>query len=60
MLFNDESHSYDDVIKSLTTSLGISEDRATYFATLIDREGRAAVRSASAPDCDVAREDIKV
>uniref|UniRef100_A0A915J6I3 E3 ubiquitin-protein ligase n=1 Tax=Romanomermis culicivorax TaxID=13658 RepID=A0A915J6I3_ROMCU len=58
ILFNDESHSYDDVIATLCRSLNVAEDKATFLASVVDREGRTTVRSGENDDCEQIRDSI--
>jgi E3 ubiquitin-protein ligase UBR2 len=44
VLFNDETHTFDIVIQTLTRALGCPKKDAIEFATIIDREGRSIVR----------------
>lgn len=60
MLFNDESHTYDQVIKALTKAIDCDEERAMFLATVVDREGRTSVRSGGKEECDRAKTIIQV
>jgi len=44
VLFNDETHTFDVVIQTLTRALGCSKKVAIEYATIIDREGRSIVK----------------
>jgi len=45
MLFNDEVHSFDEVIRTLTRNLGMTHTEAVSMATYIDRKvGQLSVR----------------
>ena len=46
MLYNDEVHTFDDVITTIIRAADCSREDAIDFATLIDREGRCVVRCA--------------
>ena len=46
-VYNDESHTFEQVIQALTRSLDIVQRVAVELATCIDREGRSIVRCAS-------------
>eukprot|EP00111_Clytia_hemisphaerica_P018489 TCONS_00054716-protein len=44
MLFNDESHTYDEVIETLTKTVpGCGNNQALHFATIVDKMGRSAI-----------------
>lgn len=44
VLYNDETHTFDLVIQTLTRALQCSKKDAIEFATTIDREGRSIVK----------------
>jgi E3 ubiquitin-protein ligase UBR2 len=44
MLFNDEIHTYEQVISTLSRAIDCSQKEAIDFATTIDREGRSIVK----------------
>ena len=44
ILYNDESHTFEVVIQTLTRALETGKRQAIEFATAIDREGRAIVK----------------
>ena len=46
MIYNDEVHTFDDVITTIMRAADCSREDAIGFATLIDREGRCVVRCA--------------
>ncbi|PAA52994.1 hypothetical protein BOX15_Mlig008748g1, partial [Macrostomum lignano] len=43
VLYNDEVHSYPQVINTLTQCLGVDEHDANHFATVVDNDGRSVV-----------------
>ncbi|XP_042869972.1 E3 ubiquitin-protein ligase UBR2-like isoform X5 [Penaeus japonicus] len=51
MLYNDETHTYDQVIGTLERAIDCSQKDAVAFATSIDREGRCIVRCSSFQQC---------
>ncbi|XP_069939421.1 E3 ubiquitin-protein ligase UBR2 isoform X2 [Cherax quadricarinatus] len=51
MLYNDETHTYDQVINTLERAIECSQKDAVAFATSIDREGRCIVRCSSFQQC---------
>ncbi|CAH1791627.1 unnamed protein product [Owenia fusiformis] len=44
VLFNDEVHTYEQVIQTLTRAIDCDQKAAVDFATVVDREGRSAVK----------------
>ncbi|XP_064603615.1 E3 ubiquitin-protein ligase UBR2-like isoform X2 [Liolophura sinensis] len=59
MLFNDEVHTYEQVINTLIVAVNCSQKEATDFATIVDREGRSCVRTGQFEDCEKARSVIE-
>ncbi|XP_071789755.1 E3 ubiquitin-protein ligase UBR2-like isoform X2 [Asterias amurensis] len=59
MLFNDEIHTYEQVIDTLKKAVGCTAKEAVEFATIVDREGRSTVRNGPYKDCERARTIIK-
>ncbi|XP_048736873.2 E3 ubiquitin-protein ligase UBR2-like isoform X4 [Ostrea edulis] len=59
MLFNDEVHTYDQVIKTLQRAVkNCTAQQAREFATLVDREGRAMVYGGCFASCEQCRSII--
>ncbi len=46
-VYNDESHTFEQVIQALQRSLDVNPREAVDLATCIDREGRSIVRCSS-------------
>lgn len=60
MLFNDEVHTYDEVIQTLQQAIpGCTQHQALAFANTVDREGRSIVRTGSYSQCEQSRKVIK-
>ena len=60
MLFNDEIHTYEQVIATLGRAIECSQKEAIDFATTIDREGRSIVKcSASFQTCSSVKATIE-
>ncbi|XP_013779486.1 E3 ubiquitin-protein ligase UBR2-like [Limulus polyphemus] len=59
MLFNDEIHTYDQVIHTLSRAIECSEKEATDCASTIDREGRRIVKCGTFDKCDEVRKIIE-
>ncbi|KAK4308495.1 hypothetical protein Pmani_019811 [Petrolisthes manimaculis] len=51
MLYNDETHTYDQVITTLERAIECTQKDAVAFATSIDREGRCIVKCANFQQC---------
>ncbi|XP_021345433.1 E3 ubiquitin-protein ligase UBR2-like isoform X2 [Mizuhopecten yessoensis] len=59
MLFNDEVHTYEQVIVALQRAVDCTQKEAVEFATTVDREGRSNVRSGNFSSCEKARNVIE-
>ncbi|EGT32553.1 hypothetical protein CAEBREN_21443 [Caenorhabditis brenneri] len=59
VLYNDETHTYESVIKVLELYIHCTKDQAMLVATIVDREGRSAVKQGSRADCTKAKEDVQ-
>lgn len=59
MLFNDEIHTYDQVIQTLTRAVECSPKEAIDFATTIDREGRSIVKCSPFQMCSQVKSLIE-
>ncbi|XP_052769327.1 E3 ubiquitin-protein ligase UBR2-like isoform X1 [Mya arenaria] len=55
MLFNDEVHTYEQVISTLQKAVNCSHKEAVDYATTVDREGRSSVTYGSFAECEKAR-----
>ncbi|CAF1153057.1 unnamed protein product, partial [Didymodactylos carnosus] len=51
MVFNDEIHTYDQVISVLTQSIFCSKQEGREYASTVDREGRSAVKCGNFEQC---------
>ncbi|XP_017289937.1 E3 ubiquitin-protein ligase UBR2 isoform X2 [Kryptolebias marmoratus] len=58
MLFNDEVHTYEQVIYTLQKAVSCSQKEAVSFATTVDRDGRKSVRYGDFQFCDQAKSII--
>lgn len=58
MLFNDEVHTYEQVIYTLQKAVNCSQKEAISFATTVDRDGRRSVLYGSFQSCDQAKSVI--
>ncbi|XP_077479848.1 E3 ubiquitin-protein ligase UBR2 isoform X1 [Stigmatopora argus] len=55
MLFNDEVHTYEQVIYTLQKAVNCSQKEAVSFATTVDRDGRKSVRYGDIQFCEQAK-----
>uniref|UniRef100_A0A669BGF9 E3 ubiquitin-protein ligase n=1 Tax=Oreochromis niloticus TaxID=8128 RepID=A0A669BGF9_ORENI len=60
MLFNDEVHTYEQVIYTLQKAVSCSQKEAVSFATTVDRDGRKSVRYGDFQFCEQAKSVIVV
>ncbi|XP_028676541.1 E3 ubiquitin-protein ligase UBR2 isoform X1 [Erpetoichthys calabaricus] len=58
MLFNDEVHTYEQVIYTLQKAVNCSQKEAVSFATTVDRDGRKSVRYGEFQFCEQAKNVI--
>ncbi|KAG8443710.1 hypothetical protein GDO86_009037 [Hymenochirus boettgeri] len=58
MLFNDEVHTYEQVIYTLQKAVNCSQKEAISFATTVDRDGRRSVRHGDFQSCEQAKNVI--
>uniref|UniRef100_A0A8C6VG68 E3 ubiquitin-protein ligase n=1 Tax=Naja naja TaxID=35670 RepID=A0A8C6VG68_NAJNA len=58
MLFNDEVHTYEQVIYTLQKAVNCTQKEAIGFATTVDRDGRRSVRYGDFQYCDHAKSVI--
>ncbi|XP_058811002.1 E3 ubiquitin-protein ligase UBR1 isoform X2 [Topomyia yanbarensis] len=59
ILYNDETHTFDQVIQTLTSIVKCTQKEAIEYVTSIDREGRAIVKCAPFETCKKLKEDIE-
>ncbi|XP_053210830.1 E3 ubiquitin-protein ligase UBR2-like isoform X2 [Panonychus citri] len=59
MLFNDEIHTYDQVIQTLGRAIECTTKEAIDFATTVDHEGRTIVRCSSFQPCSQVKQLIE-
>lgn len=56
MLYNDEVHSYEQVVNTLKKVLLIDERKSFDYAAIVDKEGRSAIKRAKKSVCaDIKR-----
>jgi E3 ubiquitin-protein ligase UBR2 len=58
MLFNDEVHTYDQVINVLSRAIQCTKQEGHEFASLVDREGRTVIRIGTMESCIEAQKII--
>lgn len=59
VLYNDEFHTFEQVINTLVRSLKCTQKDAIEFVTNIDREGRAAVKCSNFSICEDLKSEIE-
>ncbi|ETN84892.1 ATP-dependent Clp protease adaptor protein ClpS [Necator americanus] len=59
VLYNDETHTYETVIRALEMFINCTKDQAMLIATIVDREGRSAVKVGAKQDCERVKSDIQ-
>ncbi|KHJ88696.1 ATP-dependent Clp protease adaptor protein ClpS [Oesophagostomum dentatum] len=59
VLYNDETHTYEAVIRALEMFINCTKDQAMLIATIVDREGRSAVKVGAKQDCERVKSDIQ-
>ncbi|CAG0889985.1 unnamed protein product [Darwinula stevensoni] len=59
VMFNDETHTYDQVIHTLMRAIECSHKDATDYATMIDREGRSIVKCSTFMTCSQVGQTIE-
>lgn len=59
VLYNDETHTFDQVINTLTRIVGWQQKDAVEYVSTIDREGRAVVKCSSFQSCIKLKNDIE-
>ncbi|XP_053659304.1 E3 ubiquitin-protein ligase UBR1 [Anopheles marshallii] len=60
ILYNDETHTFEQVILTLTAIVKCDHKQAIEYVTSIDREGRAVVKCASFEVCKKLKENIEI
>uniref|UniRef100_A0A8C4XDW1 E3 ubiquitin-protein ligase n=1 Tax=Erpetoichthys calabaricus TaxID=27687 RepID=A0A8C4XDW1_ERPCA len=60
VLYNDEHHSFDHVIYSLQKAVSCNQREAHNHTSLIDKEGRRAVKRGSIQACEDAKQAIRL
>ncbi|KAI6219878.1 E3 ubiquitin-protein ligase [Aphelenchoides besseyi] len=59
VLFNDETHTYDAVIRALVVSIACDEAQAMRLASTVDREGRTVVCYGNREKCDQVKDNVQ-
>lgn len=60
MLYNDEVHSYEQVVTTLRKVLVIDDKKAFDYAAIVDKEGRSAIKRSKKSDCAGAKSRVEV
>uniref|UniRef100_A0A2P2HWE1 E3 ubiquitin-protein ligase n=1 Tax=Hirondellea gigas TaxID=1518452 RepID=A0A2P2HWE1_9CRUS len=58
VLYNDESHTFDQVIDALERAVKCSKKEAVAFVTFIDREGRCVIKCSGLQQCQTVKENM--
>ncbi|CAG7818357.1 unnamed protein product [Allacma fusca] len=59
VMYNDETHTFDTVIQTLTRAVDCTKKTAVDFATIIDREGRSVVKCSNFQICNQVKQLIE-
>ena len=59
LLYNDETHTFDQVISTLTTVVKCDQKEAVEYVTSIDRDGRSVVKCATFAACYKLKNEIE-
>lgn len=59
VMYNDETHTFEQVIQTLTRIVGCSQKDAIEYVSSIDREGRAVVKCATFNACIHMKQEIE-
>ena len=59
MLYNDEVHSYEQVVSTLKKVLNIDDKKAFEYAAIVDKEGRSAIKRGKKVDCLNVKEKVE-
>jgi hypothetical protein len=60
MLYNDEIHSYDQVISTLRKVISVDDKAAFEYAAVVDKEGRSALKRGKKEDCLQVKAKVEV
>jgi E3 ubiquitin-protein ligase UBR2 len=59
MLYNDEIHSYDQVINTLKKVLSVDDKGAFEYAAVVDKEGRSTLKRGKKDNCDAIKSKVE-
>lgn len=59
MLFNDEIHSYEQVVSTLKKVIGIDDRKAFEYAAIVDKEGRSVIKRGTKSDCERIKSNVE-
>ncbi|CAF0875440.1 unnamed protein product [Brachionus calyciflorus] len=59
MLYNDEIHSYEQVVNTLKKVLNIDDKKAFDYAAIVDKEGRSAIKRSKKTICDEIKRNVE-
>ena len=59
MLYNDEVHSYEQVVSTLKKVLSVDEKKSYEYAAIVDKEGRSTIRRAKKTECAQTKHKVE-
>jgi hypothetical protein len=59
MLYNDEVHSYEQVVSTLRKVLVIDDKKAFEYAAIVDKEGRSAIKRGKKAECGMVKTKVE-
>ncbi|CAK5066505.1 unnamed protein product [Meloidogyne enterolobii] len=59
ILFNDETHTYEGVIRALKLAIFVAHDKAMMIASIVDRDGRSIVQTGVRQRCSEVKQIIE-
>lgn len=60
MLYNDEVHSYEQVVNTLKKVLNVDDRKAFDYASIVDKEGRSAIKRGKKQVCLDIKRNVEV
>lgn len=60
MLYNDEVHSYEQVVGTLKKVLSIDDRKAFEYAAIVDKEGRSVIKRGKRLVCLETKQSVEV
>lgn len=60
MLYNDEVHSYEQVVSTLKKVLVVDDKKSYEYAAIVDKEGRSAIKRSKKSECESIKNKVEV